>query len=69
MSNKLQGKRAVVFGAGDSIGAAVAKEFAPEGAEVFFCGRCEKARATATPAATRSVASFLSCASGAPVTT
>jgi NAD(P)-dependent dehydrogenase (short-subunit alcohol dehydrogenase family) len=32
----LSGKRrAVVFGAGGSIGAAVAKEFAAEGAEVF----------------------------------
>ena len=35
----LQGKRAVVFGAGGSIGAAVAKEFAAEGAEVFLAGR------------------------------
>ena len=32
-------KRAVVFGAGGSIGAAVAKEFAAEGAEVFLAGR------------------------------
>jgi len=35
----LQGKHAVVFGAGGSIGAAVAKEFASEGAEVFLSGR------------------------------
>jgi len=35
----LQGKIAVVFGAGGSIGAAVAKEFAAEGAEVFLAGR------------------------------
>jgi 3-oxoacyl-[acyl-carrier protein] reductase len=35
----LHDKRAVVFGAGGSIGAAVAKEFAAEGAEVFLSGR------------------------------
>src|SRR6202022_1269801 len=35
----LRGKYAVVFGAGGSIGAAVAKEFAAEGAEVFLSGR------------------------------
>ena len=35
----LQGKHAVVVGAGGSIGAAVAKEFAAEGAEVFLAGR------------------------------
>jgi 3-oxoacyl-[acyl-carrier protein] reductase len=34
----LQGKIAVVFGAGGSIGAAVAEEFAAEGAEVFLAG-------------------------------
>jgi 3-oxoacyl-[acyl-carrier protein] reductase len=41
MSNSqiLFGKHAVVFGAGGSIGAAVAKEFAGEGAEVFLAGR------------------------------
>jgi NADP-dependent 3-hydroxy acid dehydrogenase YdfG len=41
MSNSqiLLGKHAVVFGAGGSIGAAVAKEFAAEGAEVFLAGR------------------------------
>jgi NAD(P)-dependent dehydrogenase (short-subunit alcohol dehydrogenase family) len=37
MSNSsiLHGKRAIVFGAGGSIGAAVAREFAAEGAHVF----------------------------------
>jgi NAD(P)-dependent dehydrogenase (short-subunit alcohol dehydrogenase family) len=35
----LQDKNAVVFGAGGSIGAAVAKEFAAEGAIVFLAGR------------------------------
>jgi NADP-dependent 3-hydroxy acid dehydrogenase YdfG len=35
----LAGKHAVVFGAGGSIGAAVAREFASEGAEVFLAGR------------------------------
>jgi NAD(P)-dependent dehydrogenase (short-subunit alcohol dehydrogenase family) len=40
-SQILQGKNAVVLGAGGSIGAAVAKEFAQEGAEVFLVGRTE----------------------------
>ena len=35
----LNGKYAVVFAAGGTIGAAVAKEFAKEGAEVFLSGR------------------------------
>jgi NAD(P)-dependent dehydrogenase (short-subunit alcohol dehydrogenase family) len=35
----LQGKRAVVFGGGGSIGAAVARELACAGAEVFLSGR------------------------------
>lgn len=35
----LRGKNAVVFGAGGSIGCAVAREFASEGAEVFLSGR------------------------------
>jgi 3-oxoacyl-[acyl-carrier protein] reductase len=35
----LQGKHAVVFGAGGSIGAAVARKFAAEGGEVFLSGR------------------------------
>jgi 3-oxoacyl-[acyl-carrier protein] reductase len=34
----LAGKRAVVFGAGGSIGGAVAREFAAQGAEVFLSG-------------------------------
>jgi 3-oxoacyl-[acyl-carrier protein] reductase len=38
-SSILKGKHAVVLGAGGSIGAAVAKEFAAEGAEVFLAGR------------------------------
>jgi len=35
----LEGKHAVIFGAGGSIGSAVAREFAAEGAEVFLAGR------------------------------
>src|SRR5215467_8079695 len=35
----LQGKHAVVFGAGGSFGSVVAREFAAEGAEVFLSGR------------------------------
>src|SRR5262249_29838567 len=35
----LREKRGVVFGGGGSIGAAVAKQFASEGAEVFLAGR------------------------------
>jgi len=35
----LQEKNSVVFGAGGSVGAAVAKKFAAEGAEVFLAGR------------------------------
>ena len=38
-SPMLQDKHAVVFGAGGSIGAVVAKELASEGAEVFLAGR------------------------------
>ena len=38
-SGMLQDKRAVVFGGGGSIGAAVAQELASEGAEVFIAGR------------------------------
>jgi 3-oxoacyl-[acyl-carrier protein] reductase len=37
----LKDKRAVVFGAGGSIGAAVARKFGAEGAEVFLAGRTE----------------------------
>ena len=36
LARMLEGKCAVVFGAGGSTGAAVAKEFAPEGARVPF---------------------------------
>src|SRR5215471_1697200 len=39
MSKILEQKHAVVFGAGGSLGSAVAKEFAAEGAEVFLSGR------------------------------
>jgi len=35
----LKGKRALIFGASGSIGSAVAKEFAAEGAEVYLSGR------------------------------
>jgi NADP-dependent 3-hydroxy acid dehydrogenase YdfG len=38
----LKGKHAVVFDAGGSIGAAVAKEFAAERAEVFLSGRTKR---------------------------
>src|SRR5215469_9500928 len=41
-SQLLQGKRALVFGAGGSVGAAVASEFAAEGAEVYLFGRNAK---------------------------
>lgn len=37
----LKDKRAVVFGAGGSIGAAVARKFGAEGAEVYLAGRTE----------------------------
>jgi 3-oxoacyl-[acyl-carrier protein] reductase len=40
-SGILQEKNAVVFGAGGSIGAAVAEEFAAEGAQVFLAGRTQ----------------------------
>src|SRR5215472_1843203 len=38
----LHNKRAVVVGAGGSIGAAVARKFAAEGAQVFLAGRSER---------------------------
>jgi 3-oxoacyl-[acyl-carrier protein] reductase len=38
-THMLQGKNAVIFGANGSIGAAVAREFAAEGARVFLAGR------------------------------
>jgi 3-oxoacyl-[acyl-carrier protein] reductase len=40
-SSILQGKIAVVFGAGGSIGTAVASEFAAQGADVFLAGRTQ----------------------------
>jgi 3-oxoacyl-[acyl-carrier protein] reductase len=39
MSGILEAKRALIFGAGGSIGSAVAKEFASEGAVVYLSGR------------------------------
>jgi 3-oxoacyl-[acyl-carrier protein] reductase len=56
----LESKYAVVFGAGGSIGAAVAKEFAAEGAQVFLAGRT-KARLDA-------VANQITAADGEPQT-
>lgn len=41
-SQLLNGKRALVFGAGGTVGTAVAGEFASEGAEVYLCGRNAK---------------------------
>ncbi len=38
-AQRLQGKHAVIFGAGGSFGSVVAREFAAEGAEVFLSGR------------------------------
>jgi NAD(P)-dependent dehydrogenase (short-subunit alcohol dehydrogenase family) len=37
----LEGKNAVVYGGGGTIGGAVARAFAAEGARVFLCGRTE----------------------------
>jgi 3-oxoacyl-[acyl-carrier protein] reductase len=53
-SSILKGKHAVVFGAGGSIGAAVAKEFAAEGAEVFLAGRSKSGVAVVTEQITKS---------------
>jgi 3-oxoacyl-[acyl-carrier protein] reductase len=44
----LDGKRAVVFGAGGSIGSAVARQFSADGAEVFLAGRTEDSLAAVT---------------------
>jgi 3-oxoacyl-[acyl-carrier protein] reductase len=52
----LHGKRAVIFGAGGTIGGAVATEFAEEGAEVFLSGR--------TKASVESVAQKITAAGG-----
>ena len=57
----LQNKRAVVFGAAGSIGAAVAKEFAAEGARVFLAGR--------TKASLEAVAKQITAAGGEAQTT
>jgi 3-oxoacyl-[acyl-carrier protein] reductase len=57
-SSLLKGKCAVVFGAGGSIGAAVAKAFAAEGAEVFLAGR--------TKSKVEQVASQIAAADGRP---
>jgi 3-oxoacyl-[acyl-carrier protein] reductase len=53
-SSILKGKHAVVFGAGGSIGAAVAKEFAAEGAEVFLAGRSKSSVAAVIEQITKS---------------
>src|SRR5262249_18353275 len=50
----LKSKRAIVFGAGGSVGAAVPSEFAAEGAEVFLAGRT---RSSVEAAASRITAS------------
>jgi NAD(P)-dependent dehydrogenase (short-subunit alcohol dehydrogenase family) len=55
-SNILAGKNALVFGAGGTIGSAVAQEFAAEGAEVFLSGR--------TKANVESVAKLITTAGG-----
>ena len=57
----LEGKCAVVFGAGGSIGAAVAREFAAEGARVFLAGR--------TKASLEAVAKQITTAGGGAQTT
>lgn len=44
----LDGRRAVVFGAGGSIGSAVARQFSADGAEVFLAGRTEDSLAAVT---------------------
>jgi NAD(P)-dependent dehydrogenase (short-subunit alcohol dehydrogenase family) len=41
MGTLLEGKHAIILGAGGSIGSAVAREFAAEGAEVFLAGRTD----------------------------
>jgi 3-oxoacyl-[acyl-carrier protein] reductase len=46
-SLQLKGKHAVVFGGGGSIGAAVATQFAADGAEVFLAGRTTESVETA----------------------
>ena len=51
-SQLLHGKRALVFGAGGTVGAAVAREFAAEGAEVFCSGRVQAVVIATRPADT-----------------
>jgi NAD(P)-dependent dehydrogenase (short-subunit alcohol dehydrogenase family) len=55
-SSLLQVKHAVVFGGGGSIGAAVATQFASEGAEVFLAGR--------TPTSVQAAAKQIEAAGG-----
>jgi 3-oxoacyl-[acyl-carrier protein] reductase len=55
-SFSLEGKHAVVFGSGGSIGSAVAREFAAHGAEVFLAGR--------TPSTVEAVAKEITAAGG-----
>ena len=43
----LEGKNAVVYGAGGSVGGAVARTFAREGARVFLTGWCSPSAAPA----------------------
>jgi 3-oxoacyl-[acyl-carrier protein] reductase len=43
----LEGKNAVIYGGGGSIGGAVARTFASEGASVFLAGRTMLERAAA----------------------
>lgn len=48
VESRLEGKVAVIFGAGGEVGAAVAKEFASQGARLFLSGRTgSKVRAVA----------------------
>lgn len=61
----LKGKHAVLFGAGGSIGSAVAREFAKEGAEVFLAGR-GKARVEAVA---REIAADGGCAHAVAIDT
>ena len=53
----LEGKNAVIYGGGGSIGGAVARAFASEGASVFIAGRTMLKRA-ATLADVGNVAAF-----------
>ena len=46
----LENKNAIIYGGGGSIGGAVAKEFAREGAKVFLAGRTRLLRTRSDPA-------------------